>query len=72
MIFECLAADKDRFIFAAHALAAHVTANQLVQKKTDARNRERPFLLCDQFQINSNHGSNGGGGGALSLPPSGG
>ena len=45
MTFECLAADKDRFIFAEHALAAHVTAKQLVQKKTDARNRERPFLL---------------------------
>jgi hypothetical protein len=43
MTFECLAADKDRFIFAAHALTAHVTAKQSAQKKTDARNRERPF-----------------------------
>jgi hypothetical protein len=53
MTYECLAADKDRFIFAEHALAAHVTAKQSVQKKTDARSCERPFLLCNEFPINS-------------------
>lgn len=49
MTFECLAEDKDWLIFAAHALTAHVTAKQSVQKKTDARNCERPFLLCNHL-----------------------
>lgn len=46
MTFECLAADKDRFIFAAHALAAHVTAKQSVHNENG-----RPQLRASVFIV---------------------